>query len=1201
VCGKRRAYNRSTLDGGGLFLRIGTDEEDAVKAAPHPSSVARTRIALCGELRVEVGGRDLTAVLPGGQGRALFVFLVLHRDRLTTRHELIDALWPTNPPNAPMAGLSSVLARVRNAVGRDLIEGRAQLRLLLDPDCEIDVETALAAVPAAERCLEAGDPVSAMALADDALEICRRPLLPGFDAPWVDDARRELSGLEPALLELQSRARLAVGGSELSGAERSAGALAERYPYRESGHALLMQAQARRGNVAEAMQTYQRLRELLREELGTSPSQSVVELHDQLLRHGAPVAPPGAALEVALPTLAVVGPQREFVGRHDVLELLATTWEKTAAGCLQLVVLVGEQGVGKTQLAAHFARDLHGRGALVLHGRCDEEAIVPYQPFVEALRPVLRQGDLTGEAQLADALRMLGRLIPEAGGAGSDAREDDAGPDVDEMGRFLLFDAFCRILGHLSAERPILLVLDDLHWADRATLKLLRHTVRDLQTSPVMVLGAARDEEFARDSALAGLLADLRREHPLVRTRVEGFDEDAADDLVASRLRSPQTPSFVRALHAQTGGNPFFMDEVLRSLHESGALGDDGQALEHALEGMGVPEGVEEVIARRLARMSSQAREALMVGAVVGTRFELEVVREVLGEPDEAVMTALEEAIDAGLVVEQPERIDAFAFSHAILRDAVYTRPTKSRRARLHQRVGEVLVPRLADGRCSAAEIAHHLLLAGPLAAPQQAAGYAVRAGDDAARALVWEEAELHYRRALQAWQDLDDDREAWRCDVLLSLTRVQSRGGSSRASRATALEAAKSARARGSHDQLARAALALGERYWEANVADRAYGKLLNEALQSLGDGDSPLRARVLARLAENLHFSAEQRLGDGLSAQAVEMARRLRDADALLTALMARHVVLLHASHLDERLSIIDAVLALGGRPAVLAHAQQWRVYDLCEAGRIDEAREQHLRLVEMSNMLRQPMFALSATGWQGVFAALDGHVVQTERYAREALELGERAEAVDASSIHNGMLFMIRRWQGRVAELVAEARALASEPYALEAWRAALAVVLIESGAVEEGRASYARFADEGFANVPWEFHWLGTMALLTEACAALGDAAGAALLYERLLPFAHHFVQMSYTSCWGSVERYLGLLAGTLGDVETARRHFEAAVHANEEVGAVLLVAVTRQQFARLLGPSERAAQLRAQVAEVAEPRGLVGLIDRRARV
>jgi DNA-binding SARP family transcriptional activator len=1179
-------------------LRIGVDEEDAVKAAPHPSSVARTRIALCGELRVEVGGRDLTAVLPGGQGRALFVFLVLRRDRFTSRHELIDALWPTNPPSSPMACLSSVLARVRNAVGRDLIDGRAQLRLLLDPDGEIDFETALAAVPAAERCLDADDPVAAMALADDALEICRRPLLPGFDAPWVDDARRELSGLEPALLELQTRARLAVGGSELASAERSAGALAERYPYRESGHALLMQAQARRGNVAEAMQTYQRLREHLREELGTSPSQSVVELHDQLLRHGAPVAPPpAAAVELALPTLAVVGPQREFVGRHDVLDLLATTWEKTAAGCLQLVVLVGEQGVGKTQLAAHFARDLHGRGALVLHGRCDEEAIVPYQPFVEALRPVLRQGRLTGEAQLADALRMLGRLIPEAGGAGPGAREDESGPDVDEMGRFLLFDAFCRILGHLSAERPILLVLDDLHWADQATLKLLRHTVRDLQTSLVMVLGAARDEEFARDSALAALLADLRREHPLVRTRVEGFDEHAADDLVASRLRSPQTRSFVRALHAETGGNPFFMDEVLRSLQEAGALGDDGQALEHALEGMGVPEGVEEVIARRLARMSSQAGEALMVGAVVGTRFELEVVREVLAEPDEAVMTALEEAIEAGLVVEQPDRIDTFAFSHAILRDAVYTRPSKSRRARLHQRVGEVLVPRLADGRCSAAEIAHHLLLAGPLAAPQQAAGYAVRAADDAACALAWEEAELHYRRALEAWQELDDDREAWRCDVLLSLTRVQSRGGSSRASRATALEAAKSARARGAHDQLARAALGLGERYWEANVADRTYGKLLTEALQSLGDGDSPLRARVLARLAENQHFRAEQRLGAGLSAQAVEMAHRLGDADALLTALMARHVVLLHASHLDERLSIIDAVLALGGRPAVLAHAQQWRVYDLCEAGRIDEAREQHLRLVEMSNMLRQPMFALAATGWQGVFAALDGDVVQIERYAREALAVGERAEALDASSIHNGMLFMLRRWQGRAAELVAEARALASGPYALEPWQAAFAVVLIESGAVDEGRAAYERFADERFANVPWGFHWLGTMALLTEACVALGDTAGATLLYERLLPFAHCFVQMSYTSCWGSVERYLGLLAGTLGDVDTARTHFEAAVRANDKAGAVLLVAVTRQQFARLLGPSDLRSQLRAQVAEVAEPRGLVGLIDR----
>jgi DNA-binding SARP family transcriptional activator/tetratricopeptide (TPR) repeat protein len=1178
-------------------VRSGTDQDgDPAKVVARDTS---TRIALCGELRVRIAGRDVSGELPSRQGRALFAFLVLHRDRAASRDELIDALWPTSPPSSPTAGLSSVLARVRRAVGHDVIVGRSQLTVRLDAGSEIDVETAHAAVPEAERCLAADDPASALAIADAALEIVARPLLAELDAPWVEAKRRELAALQPALLELRARAGLTIGGVELPGAERAARTLSACHPYRESGHALLMEAQARRGNVAEAMQTFQGLRELLREELGTVPSPSVVALHDRLLREGAIEAAPAPESPVAgripLPSLGTGGGERAFVGRPEALEQLTGTWEQATAGRLQFVVLIGEHGVGKTQLAARFARDLHARGALVLYGRCDEEAIVAYQPFVEALRHALRHDDLTSVEELADALRTLGRLVPEARvGPAADHEQEEPDPDDAEMGRFILFDAVCRILGHLASERPTLLVLDDLHWADQPTLKLLRHAVRDLEASPVMLLGAFRGEEVARDAGLASALADVRREHPLVRMRVEGLDEEAADELVASRLSARQTPAFVRALRAETGGNPFFMDEALRSLQESGALAATGPALERALERMGVPEGVEEVIARRLARMSPAAAGALTVAAVVGNRFELATVREVLAEPDETVMAALEEAIAAGLIVEQPERIDGFAFRHAILREAIYARPTKSRRARLHQRVGEVLEPQLATRRVTAAEIARHALLAGPLAAPQQAARYAALAGDDAARALAWEEAELHYRRALDAWQELDDEREARRCDVLLSLARVQSRAGSSRASRASALEAAQSARARGAHEQLARAALALGERYWEANVADRTYGKLLNEALRSLEDADSALRARVLARLAENLHFTAEQRLGAGLSAEAVAMARRLGDTDALLTALMARHVVLLNAAHLDERLRIIDEVLAVSGDSRVLVHAQQWRVYDLCEAARIDEGREQHLRFQEMSRRLRQPLISLAAAGWQGVFAALDGDVAQTERCAREVLEVGRRAEAQDALSIHAGMLFMIRRWQGRVAELVADVETLSSGPYALAPWRAARALVSIETGAVEKGRAACERFG-ERFDGVPQDFMWLGTMALLSETCAALGDTAGASVLYERLRPFGGHFVQLSYTACWGSVERYLGLLAGTLGDLDAARSHCDAALRANGRAGAVLLVAATQQQYARWLEPGdERGAQLRAQAAVVAAERGLPGL-------
>jgi hypothetical protein len=353
----------------------------------------------------------------------------------------------------------------------------------------------------------------------------------------------------------------------------------------------------------------------------------------------------------------------------------------------------------------------------------------------------------------------------------------------------------------------------------------------------------------------------------------------------------------------------------------------------------------------------------------------------------------------------------------------------------------------------------------------------------------------------------------------------------------------------------------------------------------------DDALRARVLARLAENVHVTAEQRFAPGLSAEAVETARRLGDDDALTTALLARHVALLDPRHLDERLEIVEEVLDACDNPSRLAHALQWLVFDLCEAGRIDEARAQHVRLIELSNILQRRMFSLITTGWRAVFAKLDGDIAATERLALDALEIGQRVEAADARSIHTGLLFMIRRWQGRVDELIPATRDLSAGPYALAPWRAAHPLALIESGAVEEGRAAYERVAGAGFDAIPRGFHWLGTMALLAEACAAVGDAAGAAALYERLRPFAAHFVQMSYVGCWGSVERYLGMLAATTGDRDAASAHFEAALDANGRAGAVLLVAATQQAYARCLGDDARAQRLRAQAAAVARERGL----------
>ncbi|HWC27813.1 MAG TPA: AAA family ATPase [Solirubrobacteraceae bacterium] len=1173
-----------------------------------PSRVAtaatRTRIELAGTLRAQIDGRELAARLPGRQGRALFAFLVVNRHRPVRRAELIDVLWPGEPPEAPEAGLSTVLARVRRALGEGVVEGRAELRIVLGDDADIDVERAMIAAQDAERALAAGDPDAARAAAETALEILERPLLPGIEGAWVDGLRGELAAHEPGLLEVLARAALDLGDREhLALAERAARTLAERHPFRESGHALLIEIHGRRGNVAEATLAYDRLRVFLRDELGTVPSRAVSALHEQLLRSGrlespgAAPAPPRPAragsTPLPLPVIGGVPAATPFVGREEHLQRLRTAWLEAGTGQRRLALLVGEAGVGKTRLAARFAGEVHGAGGAVLYGRCDEEPLRSYQPFIEALRHELRHGSVAADPGAAAELHELARILPEArsAGAGGPPPAQDA-----ESERYRLFEAVAGLLRRAAERAPLLLVVDDLHWSDRPTLLLLRHLLRHPDPARLMVLGLVRDVEVGDDHPLTELIADLRRERRLDRVALAGLSEREADALVAARLSAAPSAGFVRGLHEQTQGNAFFIEEALRALVEARVLEAGAEAQPEALESIGVPESVAEVILHRLARVSARAREALTIGATAGAEFDLAIVEALLDAPAEQVIEALEEAIASGLVVEVADAVDRFAFCHALARDAIYGRLSRARRLRLHLRVARALE---AAG-AGAAELAHHFFAAREVGAAAQAVSYAARAGEEAAESLAYEDSVEHYRRALQAIAVDPGADEARRCEILLALGRVQWRGGDA-AARASYLEAAASARERGAAEQLGRAALGLAERYWEASAADRWHAELIAEAVRALPAQDSPLRARLMGRMAENLHFSAEQGYGTQLSAEALAMARRLGDRETLVMALMSRHVTLLHIAHLDERVALSDELLALTGQHRALrAEALHWRLLDVCELGALEAARRDHAELAAIARDLRQPLLEHLAVGWLGAFAHLAGDVEAARRHARRSFELAARAQVGHADSYLAGMLFTLRRQQGRVGELLPSIEALAGGGSARLAWQAALALAQVETGAVEAGRERFEELSADGARAVPRDWFWFLTVVLLAETCCALGDGERAAQLYELLAPYAERYVQVIFTANWGSAQRPLGMLAATAERFDVAEEHFRAALLANRRLDAVLMTAQTQCEYGAMLlrrrarGDREHAAVLASLAEQVAAPRALEGL-------
>jgi DNA-binding SARP family transcriptional activator len=437
------------------------------------------RIRLCGRLEVELGGKRIEGRLPGRQGPLVLALLVLNRARPVARDELIDALWPGEPPADPDEALSALLSKVRQAVGKDALTGRRELTLVLPADVEVDFEQASAASERAQSAIAAGAWPQALEAASAALEIAGVGFLVGLDAPWVEDRRRELEEMRLRALEAVAEAGLALGGAHLTNAERAARELARAAPLREAGHRLLMETLAARGEIAEALSVYEELRVLLREELGMAPGRAVRALHEQLLAgeldRSRPARARATPQQVPLPAL-LSRARGEFVGRERELESLRGAWLDAQAGRRRLVLLCGGPGIGKTRLAGELAREAHA-GGTVLYGGCQEDALVSYEPFVEALRHYVRNAPLNGaHGQLGPGGVELARLIPEL------SEQPPPGPEPEpgdlETRRYLMFEAVSSLLSAACDRGPVLLVLDDLHWADRSTLRLLRHVAR---------------------------------------------------------------------------------------------------------------------------------------------------------------------------------------------------------------------------------------------------------------------------------------------------------------------------------------------------------------------------------------------------------------------------------------------------------------------------------------------------------------------------------------------------------------------------------------------------------------------------------------------------------------------------------------------------------------------------------------------------
>jgi DNA-binding SARP family transcriptional activator/tetratricopeptide (TPR) repeat protein len=1047
-------------------------------------------IRLAGGSQLRLDGAEL-AQPASRRARAVLAYLALNpgahqRGRLAAR------FWPGVLDESARASLRVALTELRQALGpaaAHLITSREAVELG-GPGLVVDVRVF-------EQALDGGDPARALAA-------CSGPILEEFDEEWAIEASDEHSRRLGEALE-----QAAAAAEDPAEAIRLTRSQVMLDPLAEAPNRRLIERVAASGDRGAALAAGRQFAERLRTQLGIAPSRETRALVEDLRRGEPEPVPPPPVLSRTFET--------EFVGRRAELERLRASWGGVQMHRDRRIVLIaGEPGAGKTRVAHHFASAALTDRAIVLVGRCSEEPLAPFEPFTEALT----------QAGAADAL-----LPGDTGDVGA---------------RHRLFDTVDAALTDLVARAPLLLVIDDFHWADHGTLLLTSFLLRSTRTGPMLVLGTYRDTELGRHTPLTAALAELTRSGALDRIDVRGLPLDDVARLTRRVLGSDEVAPRV---HARTAGNPFFVEEVLRELVEAGP--------------QSVPESVRHAVGARLSRMSDDANELIGAAAILGLEHDARALQATAGLAPDAAEAALDEILRARLL-RPAATAQRFEFTHALVREVVDHECNVLRRARLHRRAAEALSA-LGENRYLE-EIAMHLFEAASAADARRAAEMLDRAGRRALDRLAYEDAADRFDRALDALElaGADDDSGP----VLLARGDALARAGQPDAARASFTAARALALRRSDPELLGNAALGFAGLGIAIVGLDTEAIAHLTEALDRVTD--DALRSRLQARLAVELYYAPDRARSEALSAEAVATAAESGDAVAIASALGARHVALWRPDRVEERLVVADEMVvaagAAGDRGAEL-QAHNWRVCDLFELGDMVGWREEVLRHARLAEELRLAAFQWYTPLWTSVDAMLAGRYDEAERLTAEAEAAGTRAGDRNAELFATLVRFGVQAQRGAFHEVdIAFVQDKISNSPAGIAYRGGHTWILAGRGEIERARSELAAVMALPHA---FDANWLSLQAECAEAAVLLGDPTHAAELYERLAPYAGRPATAGRAvTNYGAIDRHLGGLAALLGRRKDAICHLEDAIRLNEALGCTVWRADSQRRLTQV---------------------------------
>lgn len=723
-----------------------------------------------GSFEVETNAEVLDLGRP--KQRAVLAVLLLEANYIVSLDRLIDLLWGEERPARSTASLQVYVSNLR----RVLEPGRGRHtppRLLLTrpPGYELRIEPGeldatrfedLAAT--GRRLLDQGRPIPARSALEEALGLWRGDALAEFAyerfarpsiARWEELRLLAIEDLAQSDLALGAHGRAIVTLEGLVG----------RFPLRERLWGLLMIALYRGGRQSDALRTFARARTVLMEELGVSPGPELARLECDILAHAPTLEWRRRPGQDGSPAWVVVPPVRQSTagptpleGRASDLALLDAALGDAAAGRGRMVLLAGEPGIGKTRLAEEFVARAADNGAAVAWGKNNEgEGAPAFWPWIQVLRAVLAHPDQPARPR-ADWRRHLAPLVPLADG-GPDA--PDAVPPLDAgSARFRLYGAVVDGLRSVAEGRSLVVVLDDLHWADADSLALCEFVGARLHGTRVLVVGTYRPDELSPAHPLVRTLGALARQPDLERINLRGLTVEEVGRFVAHGWAVVPSDELTASLHAGTEGNPFFLIELVRLLASEGTLGHAD-----AVAAAQVPAGVRDVLHRRLARLPESTNALLRVAAVVGRRFDLGVLSTATDYDEDRTLEAVEAALLAGIVVEDPEAVGRYQFAHTLVRQALYDDLSAMRRARLHARVGSALEG-LSRIEARLAALADHFYRAAPAIGPAKAVTYALAAADAAQARLAYEAVEGHLGRALELVGGMPEGSERDRLEL---------------------------------------------------------------------------------------------------------------------------------------------------------------------------------------------------------------------------------------------------------------------------------------------------------------------------------------------------------------------------------------------------------------------------------------------------